>query len=335
MLKNIFLKSGKVIFLWVILYLSLLYKPIYANDNIKDKITHYIENINEINAIKKISQALEKYPKNNENIIYFQDKLKEKENILKQSQVQKIILWYSSGWKEIFAYYRWDITKPFFAIFSNIHWWYEYGTYFTAEYLKDRLEKSHKTQWFIIPTLNPDWLEIASKDFYQKSYYIEWRENSNKIDINRNFCTTDFFNNSYVKKWKNFYSWKKCNAEIETQIVDNVLKDFQFSEILSLHSEWWIFFIPDNSYYDERIISLAKKIKNILPDYYFEFPTYDKKKDNKERETLEINQNKTNKKYSWLMENYIYQKYDIPILLIELKEHWKVETRLFELLNNL
>jgi hypothetical protein len=50
-------------------------------------------------------------------------------------------------------------------------------------------------------------------------------------------------------------------------------------------------FIPDNSYFDSKIIALANKIKHVLPDYYYEIPSYNERKDNYERSILEINSN--------------------------------------------
>lgn len=326
------------------IFLFLINKPVYADLEIKDPkfiITSYVDKIEDLQKLKRIKYKLEKSKSKNELTIFFKEKLDEKEKILKQeyeieiNKLNKILLWYSRWWKEIYWYYKWDIKKPFFWIFANIHWWYEYWTYLTAMSLLKELEKSDKKQWFIIPTINPDWLWIASNNNFSEKYYIEWRENANHIDINRNFCTDDFSNYSYNKKTKNFYSWSKCNSEKESLLINNVLSTYHFSEIISLHSEWWIFFIPDNSYYDNRIIGLAKKIKTILPEYYFEFPTYDKQKDDVQKWIIEININKSPKIYTGLMENYIYQKYNIPTLLIEFKKHWVEENNLLKIIDYL
>jgi hypothetical protein len=249
------------------------------------------------------------------------------------SKVNQIFLWKSTEWNDIFAYYKWDIKKPFFWVFANIHWGYEYWSYLTANYLKDEFIKSGKTQWFIIPTINPDWLKVAEKDNFRKDFYIEWRDNGNGIELNRNFWTKDFVPYKYVKKEKTFYSWENKFSEKESIIIDNVLKTYHFSNIISLHSQWWILYIPDDSFYDKRIINLWNNIKNVLNDYIYFSPTWNKEIDEKNKSKIEINEGEVwkEKRFTGLMENYIYEKYDIPVVLIEISKHWKIEYKLKDL----
>lgn len=295
--------------------------------------------INKINNIEQIDKLISKSNsiknENNYNKINMViDLLEERKKYLINSKINKIQIGITKNKTPIFAYYKWDINKNFIWFFSNIHWWYEYWTYLTAIELIKNLENSNKTQWFIIPTLNPDWLKIAQNDNFKNEYYLSWRNNSNNIDLNRNFCTNDFKITNYTKKWENFYSWNKCNQENETLAVDYTLNHFKFSEIISLHSTWKIFFIPDDSYYDKRIINLANKFKKILPDYFYSPPTNNKIYDTKIIEKIEINEWKkwNQKDFTWLMENYIYQRYNIPTLLIELEYHNKVENKLINII---
>lgn len=152
--------------------------------------------------------------------------------------------------------------------------------------------------------------------FYQKEHYIDWRENWNKIELNRNFCTKDFKNTSYEKLKKTFYSWKNCMSEPETLAVKNALDNFNFSEIISLHSQMKAFLLPDSWRKDKRVLNLQKKLKKVLPDY---------------KENVEINKDLKEIKYTWLMENYIYEYKNIPTILIEFKKHWEKENRLLNL----
>lgn len=339
----------KVTLSWVIVlfFVSSFSVSVFAES--ENQITasqiHIETQVKKIKSIQKIDQLLyqlesEKYG-NNKDSPYLKNLLIEKRKFLEEeepqkqielsSKTQKILLGYSSRGREIFAYYKWDPSKPFFGIFSNIHWGYEYGTYFTAEWIKDHLEQTSKTQRFIIPTLNPDGLQIATEDNYLEYFYIKWRENAQWVELNRNFCTQDFISHSYIKKWVSFSSWKKCGSESETQVLTNLLEKFQFSEIISLHSEWGIFFIPDNSYFDPRVIFLAEKLKVLLPEYYFEFPTENEKENQKVIARVEINSWNKKKTYTGLMENYIYQNYNIPVVLIELQKHGMLESQLFEI----
>ncbi len=259
-----------------------------------------------------------------------------KTRLKESSKINKVLLWYSSGWSEIYAYYKWDITKPFFWVFSNIHWGYEYWTYLTAQELIEKFNESWKKQWFVIPTINPDGLQIAIDNNFEKSYYLNWRINSSGVDLNRSFCTYDFSYNEYVKKNQNFVSATVCNSQKETQIIKDVLEKYSFSEIISLHSAWKIFYLPDNSFYDKKIIALALKLKKILPDYMYYSPSNNEEQNKKIIKALEVNEwNFQDLKYTWMMENYIYHNFWIPVVLIEFTNHWVVEERLLNLINYL
>lgn len=296
-----------------------------------------LEEINDLKTINKLILQAKQIKLNENNYKKINEILKSlenKKNQLINNKINKIIIWKTSIWTPIYAYYKWDINKSFFWIISNIHWWYEYWTYKTTQELLKKLNKSNKTQWFIIPTLNPDWLNIAKNDNFKQKYYINWRNNSNNIDLNRSFCTTDFKVTNYEKKWIIFNSSWVCNSQNEILALDYILNHFKFDNIVSLHSTWKIFYIPDNSYYDKRIIDLWEKLKKILPDYYYNSPSYNILLDQKEIEKIEINEwNKLNLEYTWLSENYIYQRYNIPIILIEFENHWEIEYDFLKIIN--
>jgi len=244
--------------------------------------------------------------------------------------VQKIKLWESELWESIFWYYKWDPKKWFFWIFSNIHGSYEYGTYQTANYLLKELKGSNHTGWFIIPTINPDGLSYYEKDWKLYPYYLKWRGNINNVDLNRNFCTKNFQLMTFNKNWRYFKSWmEECNSEKETKTVVNVLDTYKFNEIISLHSQGWNFFIPDGSIDDIKIINFWKKVSNILENYSFDISysnTQEKKQKLLEYEIDEWWKNI----FTWTMETYIYEKYNIPVLILELEQHWKIE---YDLIN--
>lgn len=303
--------------------------------NLEKKINFFVENISiekEKSKVEKILVFLQKNKNFWEKWLYLHDKLREKlVEYNSKNTLQKVLIWYSETWEKIYAYYKWDKNKPFFWVFSNIHWGYEYGTYKTAMDMIDYFDKSGKKQWFIIPTINPDWLKIAQKDGFKLDYYLSWRENALWFDLNRSFCTSDFRYVEYEKKEAFFESSKICNSQSEIKAVINVLETFKFSEIISLHSEWEIFFIPDNTYYDEEILNLVRKLKNILPEYNFDYPKYNYL-DRISIKDYEINEWEIeNKPYTWTMENYIYGKYKIPTVLIEFEKHWLEEAKLLKI----
>lgn len=248
-------------------------------------------------------------------------------------QVKKIILWYSKWWAPIYAYYSWNPNAWYFWIFSNIHGWYEYGTYETATYLAKEFEKEWITWWFIIPTINPEWLEYYKNSPIKYDAFIEWRVNSNNVDLNRNFCTKNFKDKTFIKNWlsvKTATNW--CESESETKVIIDTLNKYKFNKIISLHSKWNILFIPDNSIDDKKVIDFWYQISNILPTYKYDIDfenDYVKKQKIKEYEINEW----WNAEYTWTMETYIYENYNIPTILIELPEHWKIEYKLRDLTN--
>jgi len=255
---------------------------------------------------------------------YWYEKVKIERNNF-YSQIQRITLWYTKQWKEIYAYYKWKPEDWYFWVFSNIHWWYEYWTYNTALYIKDKLEESWKTWWFIIPTINPEWLEYFLENGNQQDYYIKWRANSNNVDINRNFCTSNFILKEYVKKWETIKTWiEKCESEVETQIVIETLKKYKFNKVISLHSKWSIIFLPDNSFNDQKIIDFWNEVSNLLNTYLFDIDYVTDKQKKQKIYEYEIDE-WWSSLFTWTMETYIYEQYNIPVVLIELAEYWKIE----------
>lgn len=283
---------------------------------------------------------LEKLNKNNDenikNIIKIIDYSINKTNTeleIQYNQTKKVILWYTKWWAPIFAYYRWNPNSWFFWVFSNIHGWYEYGTYETANYLIKEFEKANISWWFVIPTINPEWLEHYKNATTKYDAYLEWRTNINNIDLNRNFCTRNFELKDFIKNWLKVLTWINwCESEAETRIIVNTLKKYKFNKIVSLHSKWNILFIPDNSIDDRKVIDFWYEISNVLPNYRYNI---DFENDIiKKQKIIEYEINEWwIAEFTWTMETYIYENYKIPTILIELAEHWKIEYKLRDLIN--
>ncbi len=97
-----------------------------------------------------------------------------------------------------------------------------------GKYLIDRFienfTKQPKNRILIIPCLNPDGKKLKT------------RQNSNKVDLNRNFPT---------KNWKlsddpNYFGGNKPNSESETQFMVKILEKYNIDCILTLHSPYKI-----------------------------------------------------------------------------------------------
>lgn len=310
--KKITLKSHKNLFIKKEIYNNLINKI----DSLKSKIWEY-------NSDKLLE------------ILYYWLEKNIKEIEIYYSKVHKITLWYTKTGKEINAYYKWEPEKWYFWVFANIHWWYEYWTYNTALYLLDELNKSWKKWWFVIPTINPEWLEYYLNNTYNKSFFVNWRTNSNNVDINRNFCTKSFEFKTFIKNWEYIKTWIWwCNSENETKIIIDTLKKYKFNQIISLHSEWNIFFIPENSFDDEKIKLFWSELHKLLPSFDYDLSYNNNSQKEQKIYEYEIDE-WWSKLYTGTMETYIYEKYNIPVILIELKKHWKTEFELKNLINYL
>ena len=114
-----------------------------------------------------------------------------------------------------------------------------------GEYLINRFLKTDlmnlKNKLLIIPCLNPDG-KIKNQ-----------RQNSNLVDLNRNFPT---------KNWKrteknDYYGGKFSASEIETKFIINVLDNYRIDAILSIHAPFKIV------NYDGPAKDLANKISSL------------------------------------------------------------------------
>jgi len=206
---------------------------------------------------------------------------KTNKDLQSQNITKKVILGYSEKGLPIIAYYRWDPNKWFFGIFSNIHWGHEYWTYRSALKLKEKLEQQWKTGWFIIPTINPDWLELYKKWGLSQKFYKWGRVNSHKVDLNRNFCTKNFQSTNEVKKYsdwstkilKSTSNWQ-CWSESEVKTIVNTLKKYKFNKVISLHSLWKIFYIPNWTLDNQKILQFWKELKSKVFLSYDFYPSY-------------------------------------------------------------
>lgn len=114
------------------------------------------------------------------------------------------------------------------------------GEYLIEQFLKTDLSKI-KNKLFIVPCLNPD-----GKKKNQ-------RQNSNGIDLNRNFPTKNW---KYTEK-KEYFGGKEPASEIETKFMMEILNNYRFDAILSIHAPFKIV------NYDGPAKEIAEKISEI------------------------------------------------------------------------
>lgn len=114
------------------------------------------------------------------------------------------------------------------------------GEFLIKEYLKKDL-KEIKNNLYFVPCLNPDGKSVNK------------RQNSNGIDLNRNFPTHNW------RRIENpdYFGGTMAGSEIETKFMIEILNDYKFDAILSIHAPFKIV------NYDGPAEILAKKISEL------------------------------------------------------------------------
>jgi len=190
------------------------------------------------------------------------------------------------------------------------------------------LESQKKTGWFIIPELNPDGMELYKSQGNSSAFYIDGRVNINNIDLNRNFCTQNFESKSFVKNGLTFQTARDvCSSEKETQVIGDILRAYNFTHVISIHSQGNIFFLPDGSFDAPHVRQFAEEVHMLLPNYNFDISYRDANEKKIKIRAYEIDEGGS-KKFTGTMETYIYEAYNIPVILIELPEHGVIDTEL-------
>lgn len=133
-----------------------------------------------------------------------------------------------------------DIFDKTILIIGVFHGEEPQGEYLINQYLKTDLSKI-KNKLVIIPCLNPD-----GKNKNQ-------RQNSNGIDLNRNFPTKNW----KITDRKEYFGGNEPAGEIETKFMVEVLNNYKFDAILSIHAPFKIV------NYDGPAKELAEKISAI------------------------------------------------------------------------
>lgn len=132
---------------------------------------------------------------------------------------------------------QYDKTILFVGVFHGEE---PQGEYLINEYLKTDLSNI-KNKLVIIPCLNPD------------GKMKNQRQNSNGIDLNRNFPTKNW----KVTDKKEYFGGFEPASEIETKFMIDLLENYKFDAILSIHAPFEIV------NYDGPAKELAEKISQI------------------------------------------------------------------------
>lgn len=116
-----------------------------------------------------------------------------------------------------------DETSKFLVI-GVFHGDEPQGKYLIEEYLK----KCNKKGLLFIPCLNPDGMQLGK------------RTNANGVDLNRNFPTKNWGEDSSSAgdNPADYFGGKSAGSETETKFVMEVIKEYKPEKILTLHAPY-------------------------------------------------------------------------------------------------
>ena len=112
------------------------------------------------------------------------------------------------------------------------------GKFLIEEYLKE----NDNSQMLFIPCLNPDGMSLNI------------RQNSNKVDLNRNFPTKNWI----LSEDKDYFGGNKPASEVETRFMVEILEEYKPKFILTLHSPYCVV------NYDGDALEYAEEISKII-----------------------------------------------------------------------
>ena len=112
------------------------------------------------------------------------------------------------------------------------------GDYLINEYIKF----NRNSNLLFIPCLNPDGMALNT------------RQNSNNVDLNRNFPTKNWI----INEDKNYFGGNEPASEIETKFVIDVINTYKPKIILTLHAPYCVV------NYDGEAKEISTKISEII-----------------------------------------------------------------------
>ena len=112
------------------------------------------------------------------------------------------------------------------------------GKFLIEEYLKE----NDNSQMLFIPCLNPDGMSLNI------------RQNSNKVDLNRNFPTKNWI----LSEDRDYFGGNEPASEVETRFMVEILEEYKPKFILTLHSPYCVV------NYDGDALEYSEEISKII-----------------------------------------------------------------------
>lgn len=135
-------------------------------------------------------------------------------------------------------------TPSTILVIGVIHGEEPQGKALIEEYLKTH--NSFNNKMLFIPCLNPDGMAINK------------RQNSNKVDLNRNFPTKNWGEDCKRENKEEYFGGTAPASELETQFVIDIINTHKPDVILTIHSPYKVV------NYDGPAENIANKISEII-----------------------------------------------------------------------
>lgn len=147
-------------------------------------------------------------------------------------------------WEYILCYKIWNWDKKILYI-----WWIHWNEIWTVKLITrwGNFLYNHKNiiptniTVFIVPCLNIDWYNKALKNKNFFSRWKIWKTNHNQVDLNRNFPTNNWKNESILFAWWKYSpvsGWEHRASEPETKSFLNLIKTENIQDIYLYHNCW-------------------------------------------------------------------------------------------------
>lgn len=228
-----------------------------------------------------------------------------------KSYIPYNILWKSLEWKEIKCYNFWNWNEKIIYF-----WWIHWNEVWTVKlmnkwinflYNNEKLIPEDK-QIFLINCLNIDLYNLALRKPNYFWWWSIWKQNSNNVDLNRNFPTKNWSKESKMFLMWKYYgvsSWEFWWSEPEVKVILDLVKKENIKTIYEYHNCWW------NVMSNFRLTSDKKASEYIKKSWFKLFSKSDWDKLDELHKTWNIN--------VWWFEN------DIDVIEIENKTRYLSE----------
>lgn len=178
--------------------------------------------------------------------------------------IAKFSFWDFSVW-DIFDIYKfWNWKESILYI-----WWMHWNEIWTVKLMnkwinylsKNKSSISKNKSIYIIACLNLDWYNKALLNYNYFSWWIVWKTNWNNVDLNRNFPTLNWSENSKLFVSGKYYDiswWTYAWSEKEIKFLLDFIKIINIKTIYVYHNCWWTVMWTFTASSDLKVLEYSK-----------------------------------------------------------------------------